>query len=184
MTPEIVEASEQQEAWSAERLDAAWLGVVRELERQRREDLAERRAKAEGSEAHLERRVLLRIGELQRERPTLLAWRNEVGLGYQARVLHALQGALAPFGPPVVAAALHALKQHRVAFGQPGSPDLWAVTDGRAAGLELKTERGRLSPVQEQWHEAARRRGVFVAVVRDEAEVGPALERARMGGVG
>lgn len=183
MTPEVMAEAERQEAWTAERLDAAWLGVVRELERQRQADRAQRQARAEGSEAHLERRVLLRIGELQRERPTLLAWRNEVGLGYQATILHALQGALAPFGAPVVAAALHALKMHRVAFGQPGSPDLWAVADGRAAGLELKTDRGRLSPVQEQWHEAARRRGCFVAVVRSEAEVGPALDRARGGEV-
>lgn len=182
MTPEVMATSVRR--WTEEELDAAWAGVVAQLERQRWEEREQRRQDAAASEAHLERRVLLQIGELQRATPTILAWRNEVGVGYQATILPALQGALAPFGPHAVSAALACIKRHRVAFGQPGQPDLWAVVDGRAAGLELKRAKGGVvSPVQQQWHAAARRRGCFVTVITDPGQVAPALDRARKGEV-
>ncbi len=136
------------------------------------------------SEAALERRVLLEFGRLQRIQPDMICTKVEVGVGYRGALLPALQRVLAPFGREVVAAALGEVKKHYLAYGQPGYPDLSVVAGGRWTGWELKTEVGRLSPVQEEWHAAARRRGCLVEVIRSVDEVAPALVRARLGAAG
>jgi hypothetical protein len=46
----------------------------------------------------------------------------------------------------------------------PGAPDLLIVADGKVHFLEIKTESGRLSPVQRDCHEQLRRAGAEVAV--------------------
>jgi hypothetical protein len=53
----------------------------------------------------------------------------------------------------------------------PGVPDVIAVKAGRVFGLELKTERGRLSAAQRATHEAMRAAGAVVGVAAglDEA---------------
>ncbi len=177
MNPEIAAAADAATDVATTELDRQWLALLPHLERERRRRLGDRK----DSEAYLERMVLRRVGEMQRQRPTLEVWRNEVGFGVQASVIPALQAALAPFGPQVIAAALGVIKRHRVAFGEPGSPDLWAIVDGRAAGLELKTAVGALSEVQRMKHAALRKRGVFVATVRSPEEAAAAIERARSG---
>ena len=114
-------------------------------------------------EAALERAVLRRIAELQRsDLPTLTVFRNEVGKGFTGNVralcCDRCQGIL---------------DRHRITYGLGvGSPDLVGAVDGRAFGLELKSPTGRTRPEQIQWHDAARARGVAVAVVRtvEEAE--------------
>ncbi len=74
------------------------------------------------------------------------------------------------------------LGRHRIAFGLGvGSPDLVGSLEGRALGLELKAPGGHLSPEQERWHAAARRRGVAVFTVRSVEEARMAIERARRG---
>jgi hypothetical protein len=49
------------------------------------------------------------------------------------------------------------LTRHRVRYGLGvGSPDLFGAVRGVMFGIELKSERGRLSAGQRQWHAAAR----------------------------
>lgn len=173
-----------EQAWTEEELDRAWAGIRRELERKRLEEREARRADVRASEAYLERKVELRIGELQRQTPDIITWSNEVGIGYQASIQEGLARALAPYGPHAVKAALGEIKRHRVAFGESGSPDRWCVVGGRAAGLELKRAVGGVvRDNQIAWHNAARRRGCFVTVVRTPEEVDRAFERCRAGEV-
>jgi len=70
-----------------------------------------------------------------------------------------------------------------VTFGlNRGSPDLVGVLrSGRAVGFEVKSPNGRVSDDQRRWHEAARKWGVFVAVVRSVDEALEALARAEQG---
>lgn len=67
-----------------------------------------------------------------------------------------------------------------------GSPDLVGILapHGRWFCLEIKTERGRVSDEQAMWHDCARRRGAYVAVVRSVDEALAALEAARGEGRG
>jgi hypothetical protein len=131
-------------------------------------------------EAQVEREVLRTLGAT----PDVLLARNEVGQGHPAAIRHALQEALAPFGPAVVATALSVLRRHTIRWGLGvGSPDLVGSVAGRAGGLELKAPDGIVSEDQRRWHAAARRRGVFVAVVRSAEEATEAVGRWRAGGV-
>lgn len=132
------------------------------------------------SEAAIEALVLRELGRTDR----LLLLKNEVCVGYRGALLPALQAALQPFGRDVVEAAVAVTQRHRLTFGLgKGSPDLVGALDGRAFCLELKSATGSLSEDQKIWHRAARRRGVFVATVRDVAEAVEAVSRARAGGV-
>lgn len=129
-------------------------------------------------EAQVEREVLRAVGTI----PDVLLLRNEVGQGHPAAVRFALQEALAPFGPAVVATALSVLARHTIRWGLGvGSPDLVGSVGGRAGGLELKAADGVVSDEQRRFHAAARRRGAFVAVVRSDAEARDAIERWRRG---
>ncbi len=68
---------------------------------------------------------------------------------------------------------LGAGKSKRVIRGAPaGSPDILGVipgSDGSLFGLELKTERGRVTDTQHDWHERAKAQGVRVGVARSVA---------------
>lgn len=129
-------------------------------------------------EALVEREVLLALG---RDAGVLLL-RNEVGHVYRLAVAPALEKALQPFGHLAQAAARQILQRHRLVVGLgKGSPDLVGSVDGRALGLELKSPSGRIEPHQQVWHDAARRRGAFVAVVRSGDEALDAVSRCRRG---
>lgn len=131
-------------------------------------------------EAILERHVLRRVGELQRgAHPHLVVFRNEVGVGYQARARDAVRAALKPFGLAAGEAALAALMRCRVTYGLGvGSPDLVGAVNGRAFGIELKSDEGRLEPEQLAWHQAAARRRVLVRVARTVDEAVAAIDEA------
>jgi hypothetical protein len=120
-------------------------------------------------EAALERAVLARVGALQRaDLPSLVVYKNEVGAGFTGNAAH-----LCCDRCRVV------LQRHRITYGLgTGSPDLVGAVDGRAFGLELKSPTGRTRPEQDAWHEAARRRGVPVAVVRTVEEAEEAIRQA------
>lgn len=118
-------------------------------------------------EAQVKRDVLL---ALSRD-PGVLLLDNAVGHGYRHTAGPALAQALAPFGALAVAAASGVLLRHRLVYGLgKGSPDLVGAVDGQALGVELKAPRGRVEPHQARWHEAARRRGAAVVVVRSAEE--------------
>lgn len=106
---------------------------------------------------------------------------NPVGSGHPANIGALLRSALQPWGPRAVEAAERVLQCNRISWGLgKGSPDLPFIVDGDRAGwLELKTEDGRLSPDQVVWHQAARRRGMFVEVVRAVDEAVDAVRRRR-----
>lgn len=57
-----------------------------------------------------------------------------------------------------------------------GVPDLILIHAGRAHGIELKSETGRVTPDQRATHEALRDAGVTVAVARTLQEVGDLLQ--------
>ena len=61
---------------------------------------------------------------------------------------------------------------------RPGFPDLVALQGGRAAFLEVKAPKGRLSPAQVECHAELARQGFDVAVVTSQDEALAAL-RAR-----
>jgi hypothetical protein len=45
-----------------------------------------------------------------------------------------------------------------------GLPDVMLIASGKVYGIELKSERGRLSPVQRECHEALRAAGATIGV--------------------
>ncbi|WP_437606272.1 VRR-NUC domain-containing protein [Sorangium sp. So ce834] len=72
---------------------------------------------------------------------------------------------------------MRVLTRSRLTYGLGvGSPDLLLSVGGRIGWLELKREggggasAGRVSEEQARWHEAARRRGMLVEVVRSVEE--------------
>jgi len=143
-------------------------------------------------EAVLQREVLLAVGRYQRVHPTCDAMVNFVGGAYALDVARDIASALQPFGREVVGVALAALSKRRFQIGDVGSPDIIGHVDGRWIGLELKraggvaadgrrVPPGVVEPHQQQWHEAARRRGAVVEVVRDPGMVEVVLERVRVG---
>ena len=139
-------------------------------------------ARKRTTEAEVERSVLLAVGRL----PDVLVLKNEVGIGYTRDVRFALEKALAVFGPIAVQSALAVLTRHSITYGLGvGSPDLVGVVrSARGAvpfGLELKAPDGTVAEHQARWHAAARKRGLFVGVVRSGDEAVDALERARRG---
>lgn len=72
----------------------------------------------------------------------------------------------------------------RVAYGLgKGSADLVGIVDGRFVALEIKTERGRVSPEQQVWLDLVNARGGYGAVVRSTDEAVAAVECARAGDV-
>ena len=123
----------------------------------------------------------------------LVAFMEEYGLQDLA-ALAAVEAAAAAVdaAAEAVEAALQAMARHVLRYGDVGSPDLTGWIDGRWVGLELKraggvaadgrrVPPGVVEPHQQQWHEAARRRGATVVVWRDPREVEVALERVRAG---
>jgi hypothetical protein len=128
-------------------------------------------------EAALERAVLARVGALQRaELPSLTIFRNEVGSGHTGNVGPILARELCPH---CRATAARILSTNRITYGLGvGSPDLVGAVGGRAFGLELKSPTGRPRPEQLAWHEAARHRGVHVAIVRTVEEAEEAIRHA------
>jgi len=62
-----------------------------------------------------------------------------------------------------------------VRFGQPGSPDLIAIANGKFVGLEVKTPKGRVSPVQRKWRAACEAAGGRYAVVRSAHDAWAAI---------
>ena len=78
------------------------------------------------------------------------------------------------------AAAQEVLPEERFGLGR-GSTDLVIGVRGRVLFRELKTEDGRLSPEQIEWHAQARLRGLDVDVWRSVAEAVAAVEKVRRG---
>lgn len=78
------------------------------------------------------------------------------------------------------AAAQAVLPEERFGLGR-GSTDLVVGVRGRVLFRELKTEGGRLSPEQIEWHAQARLRGLDVDVWRSVAEAVAAVEEVRRG---
>ena len=78
------------------------------------------------------------------------------------------------------AAAQAVLPEERFGLGR-GSTDLVIGVRGRVLFRELKTEDGRLSPEQIDWHAQARLRGLDVGVWRSVAEAVAAVEKVRRG---
>jgi hypothetical protein len=58
-----------------------------------------------------------------------------------------------------------------------GTPDLILIKDGRTYGLELKADKGRVSPAQTKAHEEMRAAGVTVAVATGIDDALAQLER-------
>lgn len=110
-------------------------------------------------EAVLQDAIRLALAEV----PGLVIWRNNVGVG---TVGHS---------------------QAKVRFGlSVGSSDLIGIVrmedgTGRFVALEVKTDKGALSPAQRQWLQLVRSLGGFAEVVRSPAEALDAVEAARRG---
>jgi hypothetical protein len=122
-------------------------------------------------EAEIERLVLRAVGLT----PDLWIAKNEVGQFYKPSILKALSAALKPFGAKAVAAAMNVISRSKITVGLgTGSPDLVGSLRGHFFGWELKTEIGRTSPEQDDWHAAARAKGMRVDVIRSADE---ALEK-------
>jgi len=75
------------------------------------------------------------------------------------------------------AAAQAVLPEERFGLGR-GSPDLVIGVRGRVLFRELKTEDGRLSPEQVNWHERARAIGLNVDVWRSVEQAVEEVRRA------
>ena len=135
-------------------------------------------------EARLQREILLALGR----EADVLVHPNPVGQGYHGAARPALEQeferVMRTFGAVVVRTAREVtasvLMRHRVTYGLGvGSPDLVGAIAGTFVGLELKSDTGRISPEQTQWHAAARARGALVEVVRSVDEAREVIARAR-----
>ncbi len=126
-------------------------------------------------EARLERELLLAIGR----NPTVALYKNPVGEGYYGNIRPQIRDALKRLGPSPFHAVDQILQRSHVTYGLGvGSPDLVGMGIGKCphcseavpgmfAGLELKSERGRVRVGQAEWHEAAASRGALIAAVRN-----------------
>jgi hypothetical protein len=88
---------------------------------------------------------------IQRALVERLAWQKPAGVWF----CHIGNGG---YRRPIEAAIMAGMGVRR------GAPDLLFIVDGRAFGLELKSERGRLSPAQRECHEEIREAGGVVGV--------------------
>jgi len=114
----------------------------------------------------LRRQVLLALGAM----PDVLVMVNEANaVTKMARLVEDKK-----------AAAQAVLPEERFGLGR-GSTDLVVGVRGRVLFRELKTEGGRLSPEQIEWHAQARLRGLDVDVWRSVAEAVAAVEEVRRG---
>ena len=102
------------------------------------------------SESELQQQIRIALGT----EPGLVLWRNSVGVAD-------VGGRVQRFGLCK------------------GSADLIGILDGRFVALEVKTERGRVSPEQQLFLDLVRRRGGFAAVVRSIDDARAAVTRAR-----
>lgn len=130
------------------------------------------------AEARLEREILLDLGTV----PDLCLYRNEVGQGHPAIIGRLIRQTLARrVDPEICREVLDILNRNRITYGLGvGSPDLVGAVAGVAIGMELKTPTGRLSDEQTQYHEAARRRGCIVEVVRSVDDARGVIRLARI----
>lgn len=112
-------------------------------------------------ETILRRRIEATIGAL----PGVFVHRNEVGVAVMpsgARVSYGVGGVGAP---DLLVEVIHESSGHAICT--------W---------LEIKTPTGAVEPHQRQWHDAARRTGRNVAVVRSEDEAAAAVAEVRVYG--
>ena len=58
-----------------------------------------------------------------------------------------------------------------VRFGSVGSPDIFAVKNGKVWGIEVKTAKGELSQYQKHWGELFSNAGGIYVVVRSLDEI-------------
>jgi hypothetical protein len=66
-----------------------------------------------------------------------------------------------------------------IKYGDPGSPDIECIaTNGRYVGIETKTEEGKLSDAQIEYHKRVRTIGGIVIVARHWDDVEGGLEEA------
>lgn len=65
------------------------------------------------------------------------------------------------------------MSQPRASMQTAGLPDLYAMHPrlGHALWVEVKTPKGRVSPAQTAWHDAARRAGQTVVVARSASDL-------------
>lgn len=124
-------------------------------------------------EAVLEREILRRFGQV----PDLLVCKNEVGTGFTRGVMDEVLRALPACFHAEIAAIF---RKWAITWGLGvGSPDLVGAVAGAALFVELKAEDGVVSEAQRIWHAASARRGAPVDIVRSEADMERAIERAR-----
>lgn len=70
-------------------------------------------------------------------------------------------------------------KEHGGAYGNAGIPDLICCIDGRFVGLEVKTDKGRVSKLQEVTIGKIQQAGGLAAVVRSVDDVRDVLKEVR-----
>lgn len=71
-------------------------------------------------------------------------------------------------------------RERRVKYGLGvGSADLIGCVNGKFVGIEIKTDKGRVSDEQKLWHECVERNGGHVFVVRSTEEAVEAVERVK-----
>ncbi len=114
-------------------------------------------------EAKLEVDVLLELGQVD----GLSLFKNESGKGYY-RVILPLLEKLAEQGPGALFAGWRSVLYRNVlTYGLGvGSPDHVGHLRGQFLGIELKSERGTLSPDQREWHAVETAKGARIVTVK------------------
>lgn len=98
--------------------------------------------------------------------PTVMAWRNNTGTGWQGERISRAPGATL-----IVERGMVILRNGRpFSSGVPGSPDIIGVSDGRGFGLEMKAASGRLEDTQRLFRMAWERAGGLYGVPRSVEE--------------
>ena len=98
--------------------------------------------------------------------PSVMAWRNNTGMGWQgARISRA------PGATITVERGMVILREGRpISFGLEGSPDIIGVSAGRFFGLEMKAVNGRMEASQPKFQRAFERAGGLYGVPRSVEE--------------
>ena len=69
------------------------------------------------------------------------------------------------------------INNHGGTFSRAGVPDLTVIIGGHTVWMEVKTESGRVAPIQKNVHDKMRRRGANIHVIRSVGEAVDAVER-------
>ena len=137
--------------------------------------MAQIKVKTEPSEAEIQKSILLYLAR----RKNIVFWRQNSG-SFVAPVLRAIAIVLNKFNlgskKMAIMSAIKKAAGHYKCASETGLPDITVIYRGLYVGLEVKTNKGRLTKDQKIMHSRMEKNGVIVKVVRSIDDVKVVLD--------